>query len=108
MLYWLIRDFLIETETSLHNIKLIRPLFLRNKKQFSEEKANTNVAIASARVHIERRNQRLKVFKLLSNRILWNLMNIVHDILIVIAAIVNLGSSILSDNIKYYIISYIK
>lgn len=96
------KGFLIETETSLHNIKLIRPPFLKKKKQFSKDEATTNVAIASARVHIERSNQRLKVFKMLSNKIPWNLMNIVHEILIVIAAIFNLGPSILSDN-KYLV-----
>lgn len=94
------KGFLIDTETSLHNIEFIRPPFLRKKNQFSKDGANVNVAIASARVHIERSNQRLKVFKILSNKIPWNLMNIVHEILIVIAGIVNLGSSILSDN-KY-------
>lgn len=92
------KGFLIENECDLHSIKLIRPPFLKSKKQFSKDEANYNIAIASARVHIERSNQRLKIFKILSNKIPWNLVNIIYDIFVVIACVVNLSSSILSED----------
>lgn len=92
------KGFLIENECNLHSIKLIRPPFLKNKKQFSKEEANYNIAIVSARVHIERSNQKLKIFKILSNKIPRNFVNIIYDIFVVIACVVNLSSSILSDD----------
>jgi len=78
------KGFLIETVTSLYNIKINRLPFLKKKKQFSKDEATINVAIASARIYIERSNQRLKVFKILSNKSPWNLINIVHEILVAI------------------------
>jgi len=43
-----------------NGIKLIRPAFLRNKKQFSKEEALLNTKIMEARIHIERTNLRLR------------------------------------------------
>ena len=48
-----------------YDVKLIRPSFLKDKVQFSENDAVENADIASARVHVERLNQRLKVFEIL-------------------------------------------
>ncbi|KAJ8914361.1 hypothetical protein NQ315_011349 [Exocentrus adspersus] len=48
------KGFLIDEECNKHFIKIIRPHFLRNKKQFSEKEAKENVSISKARVHIER------------------------------------------------------
>ena len=45
-------------------IDLIRLSFLRYKKQFSREEAELSRGIATARVHIERANQRIKIFKM--------------------------------------------
>lgn len=47
------------------DIKLIRPPFREKKRQFSQDQARLCAKIAKARVHIERANQRLKIFKVL-------------------------------------------
>lgn len=41
------------------------------------EEALQNAKIASARVHIERANQRIKLFKILSNRLPVNLIPLI-------------------------------
>ncbi|XP_050500735.1 uncharacterized protein LOC126880730 [Diabrotica virgifera virgifera] len=56
------KGFRIDNICDLHNIKLIQPPFLKNKAQLSSEEAIIIAKIASARVHIERSNQRLKIF----------------------------------------------
>jgi len=52
---------------NLHSVNKIS--FFEKQKQFSKEEALLNAKIAKARVHIERSNQRLKVFKILSTRV---------------------------------------
>lgn len=58
------KGFLIDDVCLQHGIKIVRPPFLRRKAQFSQTEAINNCNIASARVHIERLNQRLKVFQI--------------------------------------------
>jgi hypothetical protein len=43
-----------------------RPFFLRKKKQFSSAEAKKNVTVARARVHVERANQRIRIFEICS------------------------------------------
>ena len=54
---------LIDNECQQSQIKLIRPLFMKNRNQFTEAEAIKNREITCARVHIERMNQRIKHFK---------------------------------------------
>lgn len=49
-------------------------------------------------VHIERSNQRLKFFKVLSGKLNWLLMPMIEDIFIIICAVTNLSSPILADS----------
>ena len=90
------KGFLIESECAAFNIDLIRPPFLPGKKQFSYEEAELNRGIAAARVHIERANQRIKIFKILRNRFPWSLIGYADYIFNIVCALVNLSSPILS------------
>ena len=81
-----------------NRIKLIRPPFVRNKQQLPEQDAVRNRDIASARVHIERMNARIKEFKILNNKLPWYFINYVDDIFIVCCGMANLGSPILADD----------
>lgn len=92
------KGFRIETICDIHNIKLIRPPFLEKKNQLAAEESILNAKIASARVHIERSNQRLKIFKILSGKMNWALIPMVEDIFIIICAVTNLSSPILADS----------
>lgn len=92
------KGFLIDNVCLQNGIKLIRPTFLRKKTRFSKEEALLNVKIAKARVHIERTNQRLKTFKILSDKMPQGLISKVEQIFFIISAIVNLSSSIFKDD----------
>lgn len=92
------KGFLIDNICLQNGIKLIRPTFLRKKTRFSKEEALLNVKIAKARVHIERTNQRLKTFKILSDKMPQGLISKVEQIFLIISAIVNLSSSIFKDD----------
>ncbi|XP_049267176.1 uncharacterized protein LOC119382244 [Rhipicephalus sanguineus] len=63
------RGFLIDDICADHLIELIRPPFKRQQKQMSKGDALRTQKIASARVHVERAIQRMKIFKVLSTRI---------------------------------------
>lgn len=89
------KGFLIDDICLQNNIQLIRPPFLQDKKQFSKNEALLNSKIAKARVHIERSNQRIKIFKILSSKLSSYLVGKVNKIFFIICTIVNLSSPIL-------------
>lgn len=91
------KGFLIDEICQLHNVKVVKPPFLKKKKQFSKSEANETRLIASARVHVERSNERLKKFKILGITMPNNLVPMAKQIFRVICATVNLSSPILSD-----------
>lgn len=62
------KGFLIDEICKQHGINIVRPPFLRQKSQFSQSEALNTENIANARVHIERLNQRLKVFQILGSK----------------------------------------
>lgn len=92
------KGFLINEECLEKRIKLIRPPFLKNKQQLSEEEAFLNREIASARVHVERMNQRIKQFQLLNNKLPWYFINYIDDIFLICCGLANLGTPILNDD----------
>nr|CAI5827687.1 unnamed protein product [Callosobruchus analis] len=61
------------------------------------QEATANKQIAAARVHIERSNQRLKIFKIISGRLQWSLVPKIDEIFLIICGITNLSAPILSD-----------
>lgn len=89
------RSFLIDEIFPENGIKLIRPPFMRNRKQMSLQEVEQNIFIARARVHIKRVNQRIKI---LSNVLPWNLVPKIEEIMIICCAIVNLSSPIFSED----------
>lgn len=92
------KGFAIEFELMEKGIHLIRPSFSKGKQcQFEEAEVYENTDIASARVHVERFIQRLKIFAILSDKIDHNMLHHLDDILVIIAAICNLSKPILSD-----------
>ncbi|KAF0711351.1 THAP-type domain-containing protein, partial [Aphis craccivora] len=89
------KGFLIDSVCAEKHIKLFRPPFLKGKQQFSSTEALLNKSIASARVHIERVNQRIKIFSIL-NKFPSSLTSKVDEIFFIICAIVNLSVPILA------------
>lgn len=91
------KGFSIMKELVEHKLELIRPPMLFDG-QLSKEEATSNVSIASARVHVERSIQRLKQFKILTERVDTTLLHLLDDFIIILAGTVNLSAPILSDN----------
>lgn len=92
------KGFRIDKLCQNKDIHLIRPPFKKENRQFSREEALMSAKIAEARVHIERSNQRLKVFKILGSKMPIGLVKKGEKIFTIIAAIVNLSSPILHND----------
>jgi len=91
------KGFLIDNICAQRHIKLYRPPFLKGNKQLSKEESLMNVDIASARVHIERVNQRIKVFNVFQ-KYPSSLLSRLDASFTIICAIVNLSHPILAND----------
>ena len=92
------KGFRIEEACARRGVKIVRPPFLQEKRKFTMEEARLTAAIASARVHVERCNQRIKAFKITGDTMSARLIPYVDDIFNIICGVVNLSSPILKDN----------
>lgn len=90
------KGFKIDKACTERNLPIIRPPFVRNKKQHGCEEAMRNAQIANARVHVERAIQRIKIFKILQSKLSSAVMPHIDDIFIVICGLTNLGRPILA------------
>ncbi|KFM58148.1 hypothetical protein X975_13077, partial [Stegodyphus mimosarum] len=80
-------------------ISIMRPPFLREKKQLSSQEAKLTRNIARARVHVEKIIQRIKTFKLVHyGRIPWTMVNQVDNMMIIVCGLANLGRPVLSND----------
>lgn len=92
------KGFLIDQLCLEHHVEMVRPPFLRKKKQLSKHDAEKNRSIAAARVHVERAIQRMKQYKILAGNLGIELFPYIDDILQVIAGIVNLSKPIFTND----------
>lgn len=92
------KGFLIDKECLDYGIKLIRPPFLRKNRQLSYKEATRNADIAAARVHVERRIQRIRIFKILQGPLETEVVPYINIIMRVVCGLTNLDSPILSEN----------
>jgi len=91
------KGFLIDDICNKKNITIIRPPFLRNQKQFNKENALLSKDIAKARVHIERVNQRIKMFNIFRHTFPWAHIHLASDIIIIIiSGLCNISQPIFS------------
>lgn len=79
-------------------MKLIRPPFLKERKQFTQSESILTSKIAAAQIHIERSNQRIKMFKIVGSKLPAQLIPLLEEILLVICATINLSSPIIKDD----------
>lgn len=91
------KGFSIEEECAFNRIKLYIPPKLSKNNQLSVEDVTSTVKIASARVHVERAIQRMKLYQILKSKISSNTAPYMNEICKVICGIVNLSNSILDD-----------
>ena len=92
------KGFHIERVLEERGIELYRPPFLRKSRQFTKADATSTVAIAAARVHVERVIGRVKAFKMLTQTISWTMVPYLHNVIVVICGITNLARPVLSED----------
>ncbi|KAJ8682637.1 hypothetical protein QAD02_018429 [Eretmocerus hayati] len=93
------KGFHIDETCHKNGWNLIRPPFKKKgKKQFTATECVSSCKIASARVHVERSNQRIKTFTILGAKYPVALVSILPDIFNVVCATINLSSPILKDD----------
>ena len=94
------KGFNIDEECQNHLIKLIRPPFMRQNKNFSKAESVQCAKIARARVHVERVIQRVRQYHILKNPVPWTIVPCLDDLIVIVSALVNLGPPIMSTD-KY-------
>lgn len=92
------KGFNIESECNQRLITVVQPPFLRKKTQFSEDEAKKTQSIATARVHVERVIQRIKMFKLLSEKVDCDLLPYIDYIFRIVCGLVNLSKPVLAED----------
>ena len=92
------KGFYIEETCSKNFIELIKPPYLKQKSQFTQSEAVLCRKIARARVHVERSIGRLKTFMILKSVIPYHLLNLMDQIMVIIAGVTNSSPSILGDD----------
>lgn len=77
--------------------KINQTTIMGKNNKLSAQDANYTSEVASARVHVERSIQRIKIFKIFTSKIPVNMLYHIDNIMFIIAGIVNLSNPILSD-----------
>ena len=92
------RGFLIEDICREKGATLVIPPFLkRGQTSFTLEETQQTKLIARARIHVERFNARIKVFKILQGFIPMTLMPLMSQILFVICCLANFQEPLVKD-----------
>ncbi|KAJ8671471.1 hypothetical protein QAD02_002730 [Eretmocerus hayati] len=93
------KGFLIDEMCEMHRLCLIRLPFLtkKNNRKFSAKESILTASIAKARVHVERFNQRIKVFDMLGGVYPISLLPIIGEVFNLVCGTVNLSSPIIDD-----------
>lgn len=88
----------IEEECAAARIKLIIPPRLGKNKQLGKADVTMTKHVASARVHVERTIQRIKLFEIMKSKITQKIAPYMDEICKVVCGIVNLSESIIDDD----------
>ncbi|KAJ8678597.1 hypothetical protein QAD02_014384 [Eretmocerus hayati] len=92
------KGFDIEIECLEAHIGLIIPPKLGSRSQLSPEDSLLTNEIATARVHVERVIQRMKLWKIMKDKVTLTTLPYFDDIVKIIAALVNLKSPLLAND----------
>ena len=84
------RGFLIRDELASRGAELLIPAFLKGKHQLSAREVETSRTMSRVRIHVERMMERLKNFRILSERMSLNMVPHADSIMTICAAITNL------------------
>lgn len=92
------KGFLIDEVCAKNFIEIVRPAFLRMKPRFPPGESKQSRKISSARVHIERVIQRIKVFGIFKSTYPYSLLKFFDHMLVIAAGLTNLSGPILGDD----------
>ena len=84
------RGFLIRDELASRGAELLIPAFLKGKHQLSAREVETSRRMSRVRIHVKRMMERLKNFRILSERMSLNMVPHADSIMTICAAITNL------------------
>lgn len=84
------RGFLISDELASRGAELVIPAFTRGKAQLSARDVETSRKLSNVRIHVERAMERLKNFRILSERMPLNMVPHADSIMTICACIMNL------------------
>ena len=84
------RGFTLEDEFMFRNCKLVIPAFTRGKKQLSARDVEETRQLANIRIHVERAMERIKNFRILSDKVPLYLVPHVDNIMMIVCALSNL------------------
>ena len=83
------RGFTVQDLLNPLQVQLKSPSFLKGRKSLSAAEELETRRIAKARIHVERFNERLKQFQLVSRRIPLSLAPVATQMVVVAACLVN-------------------
>ena len=83
------RGFQIEDLILAKGGKLVIPPFLAGRKKFTYKELVRSRIITRARIHIERFNQRLKLYKFIGDKITHHKLEVIDDAVFVCCMLVN-------------------
>jgi hypothetical protein len=90
------RGFLIRDELASRGACLVIPSFTKGKDQLSPAEVETSRKIAHVRIHIERAMERLKNFRILSQRMSLNMVPHCDSIMTICGAITNMHPNLVT------------
>ncbi|XP_052795620.1 uncharacterized protein LOC128228371 [Mya arenaria] len=90
------RGFLIGDELNELGAELVIPAFTRGKSQLSARDVESGRKISNVRIHVERAMERLKNFRILSDRMHSNMVPHADSIMTISAAIMNLHPNLVN------------
>jgi hypothetical protein len=90
------RGFTIESELATRGAILKIPKFTRGKQQMSASDVDYSRQIANVRIHVERVIGRLRKFLILQSKISLTQVDLLDEMMTVIAVIINLNNSVVS------------
>ena len=90
------RGFTVSEEIAYHEGILVMPSFTKGKKQLPKNEVDWDRYIARVRIHIERVIGRMRKFNLINTRIPLTQVDLLDEIMLCIAGLVNINKRIVN------------